>query len=67
MAPLDEDFDAEVVIAPLDLTDLRFMDSAGLVGAAAKTTVIVRNPSVIVRRVIEATGLAAVLNMETDS
>jgi anti-sigma B factor antagonist len=52
-----------------DLTDLRFMDSAGiavLVGAAAKTRVIVRNPSAIVRRVIEATGLSTVLNMETN-
>jgi anti-sigma B factor antagonist len=109
MAPIDEDFDAEVVIATgsdpagnptvtvsgevdmsnasslgeavatalatqpsrltFDLTDLRFMDSAGiavLVGAAAETTVIVRNPSAIVRRVIEATGLSTVLTLETD-
>jgi len=53
-----------------DLTGLRFIDSAGLavmVGAAARTTVYVRNPSAIVRAVIDATGLATVLNMASDS
>jgi anti-sigma B factor antagonist len=53
-----------------DLTGLRFIDSAGiavLLAAAAKTTVSVRNPSPIVRSVIEATGLTAVLRMASDS
>ena len=53
-----------------DLTGLRFIDSAGLavlVAAAATTTVSVRNPSAIVRCVIEATGLSTVLHMATES
>jgi anti-sigma B factor antagonist len=53
-----------------DLTGLRFIDSAGLavlVSAAATTTVTVRNPSEIVRSVIEATGLSTVLHMAAES
>jgi anti-anti-sigma factor len=53
-----------------DLTGVRFIDSAGLavlVAAAAGTTVSVRNPSAIVRCVIEATGLSTVLHMVTES
>lgn len=53
-----------------DLTGLRFIDSAGLailVSAAARTTVSVRNPSAIVRCVIEATGLSTVLHMAAES
>jgi anti-anti-sigma factor len=53
-----------------DLTGLRFIDSAGLavlVAAAATTTVTVRNPSEIVRSVIEATGLSTVLHMAAES
>jgi anti-anti-sigma factor len=53
-----------------DFTGLQFIDSAGLavlVGAAAKTTVSVRNPSAIVRCVIEATGLSTVLHMASES
>jgi anti-sigma B factor antagonist len=53
-----------------DLTGLRFIDSAGLavlVSAAATTTVSVRNPSPIVRSVIEATGLSTVLHMVSES
>jgi anti-anti-sigma factor len=53
-----------------DLTGLRFIDSAGLavmVAAAARTTVSVRNPSAIVRSVIDATGLSTVLHMATES
>ena len=53
-----------------DLTDLRFIDSAGLavlLAAAATTTVSLRNPSEIVRSVIEATGLSGVLHMAGDS
>jgi anti-sigma B factor antagonist len=52
-----------------DLTGLRFMDSAGiavLIGAAAKaSSVSLRNPSPIIRRVLEATGLSSVLSIES--
>ncbi len=52
-----------------DLTDLRFMDSAGiavLIGAAAKASnVSLRNPSPIIRRVLEATGLSSVFSIES--
>lgn len=50
-----------------DLRGLRFIDSAGiaiLVALAAKVEVRLRNPSPIVRRVIEATGLTDVLRMQ---
>jgi anti-sigma B factor antagonist len=53
-----------------DLTGLRFIDSAGiavLLTAAATTTVSLRNPSPIVRSVIEATGLSGVLHMASES
>jgi anti-sigma B factor antagonist len=50
-----------------ELGGLRFMDSAGiavLVRAAGKTGVVqIRNPSPIVRRVIEVTGLTGVLRI----
>lgn len=52
-----------------DLTDLRFMDSAGiavLIGAATKaSSVSLRNPSPIIRRVLEATGLSSVFSIES--
>jgi anti-sigma B factor antagonist len=52
-----------------DLTDLRFMDSAGiavLIGAATKaSSVSLRNPSPIIRRVLEATGLTSVFSIES--
>jgi stage II sporulation protein AA (anti-sigma F factor antagonist) len=48
-----------------DMSGLRFMDSAGiavLLGAAKKVDkVSLRDPSPIVRRVVELTGLSAVL------
>lgn len=51
-----------------DLSDLSFMDSAGiavLIGAAAKIDEItLRNPSPVVRRVVELTGLSKVLPTE---
>lgn len=51
-----------------DLSGLRFMDSAGiavLVGAAAEVgNVRIRDPSPIVRRLIEVTGLTSVLPFE---
>jgi anti-anti-sigma factor len=50
-----------------DVSGLRFMDSAGiavLIGAAAQVeTVELRNPSPIVRRVVEITGLAGTLQI----
>lgn len=50
-----------------ELSGLRFIDSAGLavlLTVARESTVHLRNPSSIARRVIEATGLAGVLLME---
>jgi anti-sigma B factor antagonist len=51
-----------------DLSELRFMDSAGisvLVRLAAEVNaVLIRDPSPIVRRVIEITGLAGILQVE---
>ncbi len=52
-----------------DLSGLQFMDSAGiavLIGAAAKVNAVrLRDPSPIVRRVIELTGLSGVLPIES--
>jgi anti-sigma B factor antagonist len=51
-----------------DLADLRFMDSAGiavLLGAAEKVSgVSLRDPSPIIRRVLEITGLFDVFTIE---
>jgi len=51
-----------------ELSDLRFMDSAGiavLVRLAAEVDVVeLRDPSPIVRRIIEITGLTGVLRVE---
>ena len=51
-----------------DLSDLRFMDSAGiavLLGAVSKVrAVVLRDPSPAVRRVVELTGLTDVLPIE---
>jgi anti-anti-sigma factor len=52
-----------------DLSGVRFMDSAGiavLVGAATDVSaVVLRDPSPVVRRVIDLTGLAGVLPIES--
>ncbi len=52
-----------------DLTGLRFMDSAGiavLIDAAAKaSSVSLRNPSPIIRRVLQATGLSDVFSIQS--
>jgi anti-sigma B factor antagonist len=52
-----------------DLTGLRFMDSAGiavLIGAEARAGgVSLRNPSPIIKRVLEATGLSGVFSIES--
>jgi anti-sigma B factor antagonist len=51
-----------------DLTGLRFMDSAGiavLISATAKaSSVSLRNPSPIIRRVLGTTGLSSVFSIE---
>jgi anti-sigma B factor antagonist len=51
-----------------DLSDLDFLDSSGialLLYVAAKTgSVQIRNPSDIVRRIIEVTGLSGLLHMD---
>lgn len=50
-----------------DLSDLQFMDSAGiaaLIGAATTMSVSLRNPSPVIRRVLAITGLAGVLAIE---
>jgi anti-sigma B factor antagonist len=65
VAPIVEQGPERVV---LDLSELRFMDSAGisvLVRLAAEVqTVEIRDPSPIVRRVIEVTGLTSVLQVD---
>jgi len=52
-----------------DLTGLRFMDSAGiavLIGAAAKaSSVSLRNPSPIILRVLEASGLSNMFSIQS--
>lgn len=52
-----------------DLSGLRFMDSAGiavLVGAAGTVgSVCLRNPSKVVQRVVEVTGLSELLPIES--
>jgi anti-sigma B factor antagonist len=52
-----------------DLTRLRFMDSAGiavLISATSRaSSVSLRNPSPIIRRVLETTGLSGVLLIES--
>lgn len=51
-----------------DLTGLRFMDSAGIavmIGAATEASgVSIRNPSPIIRRVLQTTGLDTVFSIE---
>jgi anti-sigma B factor antagonist len=52
-----------------DLGGLRFMDSAGIAAlvrpAGQVDEICIRDPSPIVRRVIEATGLTGVLKLES--
>lgn len=52
-----------------DLTGLRFMDSAGIAVLISASTQInsvsVRNPSPIIRRVLETTGLSNVFVIES--
>jgi anti-sigma B factor antagonist len=52
-----------------DLTGLRFMDSAGIAVLISATTrasgVSLRNPSPVIRRVLEATGLSDLFSIES--
>jgi anti-anti-sigma factor len=52
-----------------DLTDLTFIDSSGLAllveAAEAVTELKVRNPSALVQRIIQGTGLSNVLRIES--
>ena len=52
----------------IDLSALEFMDSSGIAmllrAAVRASSVEVRNPSAIVRRIIECTGLGDVLRIE---
>jgi len=68
-ATVDRLIDAEAKPLVVDLTKLEFMDSSGiamLLRAAARAgSIEVRNPSDVVKRLIECTGLAAVLHIET--
>lgn len=64
---LDEVLSGDPPAVRVDMRDLAFMDSAGvacLLRAARRTAVSLVSPSVVVRRVIEATGLASVLPIE---
>ena len=58
---------ALISVVFFDLSALRFMDSSGisvLIGAAAKVDAVeLRDPSQVVRRVIELTGLTDVLSV----
>ena len=53
----------------IDLSALEFMDSSGIAmllrAAGRASSVEVRNPSDVVRRIIECTGLADVLRIES--
>jgi anti-sigma B factor antagonist len=52
----------------VDLSALEFMDSSGIAmllrAVGASGSVAVRNPSTVVRRIIECTGLAEILRIE---
>lgn len=69
---LDQALSATLAAAPermvFDLSGLRFMDSAGIAvlvrAATAVASVQVREPTAIVKRLIEVTGLSNVLRIE---
>jgi len=67
-ARLDRLVDTDAKPLVVDLTKLEFMDSSGiakLLRAAARAgTIELRNPSQVVRRIIECTGLSDVLHVE---
>jgi anti-anti-sigma factor len=63
--------DGATIAFVVDLSQLGFMDSSGIAMllhvAARAGSIVVRNPSEIVRRMIAATGLSAVLPPEESS
>jgi anti-sigma B factor antagonist len=67
-ANLDEIIGESCDRVVIDLVDLEFMDSSGialLLRCAGRVgTLELRNPSNVVRRIIECTGLADVLHIE---
>jgi len=58
----------EAAAVVFDVAGLEFMDSSGIAAllqvAARFDSVVVRNPSTIIRRVIEAAGITEVLKLE---
>jgi anti-anti-sigma factor len=66
LAPLLDARPARIVF---DLTDVTFLDSSGIAVLVRSTyqvgTVAIRNPSTVVRRVIECTGLEETLRIES--
>jgi anti-anti-sigma factor len=68
-AELDRIIDGQSKPLVVDLAKLEFMDSSGIAMllkvAARVDSIELRNPSNIVRRIIECTGLADVLHVET--
>ncbi|HUI48389.1 MAG TPA: STAS domain-containing protein [Acidimicrobiia bacterium] len=67
-AALERLIDGNTRLLSVDLATLAFMDSAGIAmllrAAARVSSVEVRNPSDVMRRLIECTGLNEVLHIE---
>ena len=65
---IDESVDAGTAHLVFDLTTLDFMDSSGIAMLLRVTSGIevvqIRNPSNVIRRIIESTGLGDVLRVE---
>jgi anti-sigma B factor antagonist len=66
-ATLDRLIDGETTPLVVDLAKLEFMDSSGIAMllkvAARVDSIEIRNPSNVVRRIIECTGLTDVLHL----
>jgi anti-anti-sigma factor len=64
---LDEIVGTDAKRIVVDLSELQFMDSAGIAmllrTAARVETVEIRNPSEVIKRIIECTGLTGILRM----
>jgi anti-sigma B factor antagonist len=67
-AAISESIQADTNNVTLDVSGLRFMDSSGialLVRTQARVgSLTLRQPSAIIRRLVEATGLADILRLE---
>lgn len=68
-AVVDQAVAAEPATLAFDVTELRFMDSSGiavLIAAAQKVnSVILRNPSPVIQRLLNLAGLSEVFTVET--